>query len=146
MSGALHDVARAALPVAVVLLILAGAARCALALELDDARTAYVARQYLPALSTWCLVAIGVNAVALGGAGEIGAAPLALAFGVGAAAVLVRAPEAQAPAGEAERPVPAARAPAAAPETQPAEPAPPPPRRVGDGPAGGPPRPGPWRR
>src|SRR4051794_36640441 len=137
MSGALHDVARAALPVAVVLLILAGAARCALALELDDARTAHVARQYLPALSTWCLVAIGVYAVALGGAGEIGAAPLALAFGVGAAGVRVRAREAEVPVAEAPvpEPPPADPAPAAAPAG-----------RLWNEPAGDTPRTGLWSR
>jgi hypothetical protein len=93
MTGLLHDVARAALPVAAALLVCAGAARVALWMDLDDERLKYVARQYLPPLIGWCLGAVAVYAIALGGAGEAGLAALALAAGIGAAAVLLRAPD-----------------------------------------------------
>jgi hypothetical protein len=93
MTGVLHDVARAALPVATALLVCAVAARVALWADLDDERLTYVARQYLRPLSTWCLGAVAVYAITLGGAGEAGAAALALAAGIGAAAVLLRVPD-----------------------------------------------------
>ena len=93
MTGVLHDVARAALPVAAALLVVAGAARVVLWMDLDDERLHYVARQYLAPLSAWCLGAVAVYAIALGGAGEAGLAPLALAAAIGGAAVLLRAPE-----------------------------------------------------
>jgi hypothetical protein len=93
MTGVLHDVARAALPVAAALLVVAGAARVVLWMDLDDERLQYVARQYLAPLSAWCLGAVAVYAIALGGAGEAGLAPLAVAAGIGGAAVLLRAPE-----------------------------------------------------
>jgi hypothetical protein len=90
VTGLLHDVARAALPVASALLVVALAARVALWADLDDERLTYVARQYLAPLTTWCLGAVAVYAVALGGAGEAGVVPLALAGGIGAAAVVLR--------------------------------------------------------
>jgi hypothetical protein len=93
VTGFMHDVARAALPVAAALLVLAAAARVALWADLDDEKLVSVARQYLAPLSTWCLGAVGVYAVALGAAGEAGVVPLALAAGIGAAAMLLRAPE-----------------------------------------------------
>jgi hypothetical protein len=104
VTGVMHDIARAALPVAAALLVLAAAARVALWVDLDDEKVAYVARQYLAPLSTWCLGAVAVYAVALGAAGEAGVVPLALAAGIGGAAMLLRAPEEHAPQ-EAPRPV-----------------------------------------
>jgi hypothetical protein len=93
MTGLLHDVARAALPVATALLVVAVAARVALWADLDDERLTHTAREYLAPLTTWCLGAVAVYAVALGGAGEAGVLSLALAGGIGAAAVVLRVPD-----------------------------------------------------
>jgi len=102
----MHDVARAALPVAIGLLVLATTARAALWARLDDERVARLAAQYVEPLSTWCLVALAVHTLALGLAGEAHALRVALALALGAAAVVLRA------SGEAtERPTPSAAPP-----------------------------------
>jgi hypothetical protein len=85
MSALLHHISAAALPVAIGLLTATALARVALWLE--DADTRRLARQYLDPLSVWCLVAIGVHAVALAGAGDAGAGSLAIALAIAAAAV-----------------------------------------------------------
>ena len=91
-------IANAALPVAVVLLVLTATARGVLWARIDDATWQRAARQYLEPLSTWCLGATAVTVVALGAAGDLGAGmlvPLALA----AAASLLRSErKAEAPA------------------------------------------------
>ena len=97
------DVARASLPVALVLLIFAAAARAVVWSRIDDADAQRIARQYAEPLATWCLVAVATHALALGASGDADLLSLALPLGVGAAAVLLR------PTGEAERPAVAAR-------------------------------------
>ena len=121
----MSDVARASLPVAILLLVLAGSARAALWAQLDDPRLARLARQYLEPLSTWCLVAVATNLFAVSAAGKAGVLSLGVPLAVGAAALMLR------PAGEEE---PAAQA---APERAAARarfadrhPPPPPPARV----------------
>ena len=79
MSGVAHHVAGAALPVALGLLALALCARLALWAPADDARLRAAARAYLAPLCTWCLVATGVYAVALGATGEAGVLGFAVA-------------------------------------------------------------------
>jgi hypothetical protein len=108
MSAFLDDVARASLPVAVVLLCFAAVARAAIWAPIEHAGALRAARQYLEPLCTWCLVALVTYAVAVGGAGRGLMAlvpPLVLAF----VAVLLR------PAGEPAQAVePAAEAPSGA--------------------------------
>src|SRR4051794_38457330 len=126
MTGAFHHIAAASLPVALGLLVLAVVARGALWARPSDGRIERIAAGHLGPLSTWCLILIAVHAVALGGAGELGAGGLAVAVVIALAAVLLRAdgddaaaeeepgdtPDWAVPAGE--RPAPAAR-PGAAP-------------------------------
>jgi hypothetical protein len=108
MTAFMHDVARAALPVAIALLVLAATARAAMA-GIDDERARRLAAQYLEPLSTWCLVALATHTVALGLAGEAGALSVALPLALGAAAVVLLV------SGEpAERPAPAPAADTAA--------------------------------
>ena len=116
MTAFFHDVARASLPVAIALLILAATARAALWARLDDERARRLAAQHLEPLATWCLVALATHTLALGLAGEAGAFPVAVPLALGAAAVMLRA------SGEApERPaMPQAAAVAPAPATAPA--------------------------
>ena len=90
MSGFAHDVATASLPVAIGLCVLAGVARLGLWAQVDDVRVHDVARQYLGPLTTWCLVAVAVNSLAVGAAGDAGVLTLALPAILGAAAVLLR--------------------------------------------------------
>src|SRR5215210_4911502 len=90
MSAFLADVARASLPVAIVLLVLAAAARGVVWAELDHAEARRVARRYLEPLATWCLVAVGVHVLALGAAGDADLLSLVLPLGAGAAAVALR--------------------------------------------------------
>jgi hypothetical protein len=124
MTAVMHDVARASLPVAIALLILASTARAALAARLDDERASRLAAQYLEPLATWCLVALATHTLALGLAGEAGALSVALPLALGAAAVILRvsgeAPERPA----ATRAATVAPAPAAAPGAAPAPAAP----------------------
>jgi hypothetical protein len=94
MSEALHHVTRAALPVAILLLSFAFAARALLWAEIDHTPARRIAQQYLVPLSTWCLIATGVYTLALGlrGDAELIAFVVPVAIGV-AAAVLRPAPE-----------------------------------------------------
>ena len=64
MSAFLGDVASAALPVAIALLLAAAAACGVLWVEVDGARAQRQARLYLEPLSTWCLIALAVYVVA----------------------------------------------------------------------------------
>jgi hypothetical protein len=119
----MSDVAVASLPVAIGLLVLAAAARAVVWADARDERLARVARDHLGPLSTWCLILIAVHAVALGGAGELGAGNGGLSLIIAAAAVLLRsegaaeeepdedAPEwaRAAPADDEPRPAPAPR-------------------------------------
>ena len=90
MTAFLHDVARAALPVAIGLLTCAAAAAAVLWSRFDDAQAQRLARQYLEPLSTWCLVALATHTLALGAAGEASVLSLVLPLALGAAAVLLR--------------------------------------------------------
>jgi len=90
MTAFMHDVARAALPVAIGLLVCAAAAAAVLWSRFDDAQAQRLARQYLEPLSTWCLVALATHTLALGAAGEASVLSLVLPLALGAAAVLVR--------------------------------------------------------
>jgi hypothetical protein len=144
MSGLMHDVARAALPVAIGLLLLAAAARALLAAPVEDAPARRLARLCLEPLSTWCLAALAVYAVALGAAGEMsgGSLVLALALGAAAAALWFMSDAGDtAPAEPARRPA-AAHAPRRPPRPQP-DPAPVPPPPGGSMPSGEPTPPGP---
>jgi hypothetical protein len=128
MTAFMHDVARASLPVAIGLLILAATARAALWANLDDERARRLAAQYLEPLATWCLVALATHTLALGLAGEASALAVALPLALGAVAVVLRvsgeAPERPAAAPVAARTAaPAAPAPAAAAAPAPTAPA-----------------------
>ena len=122
MTAFMHDVARAALPVAIGLLVCALAAAAVLWSRFDDAQAQRLARQYLEPLSTWCLVALATHTLALGAAGEASVLSLVLPLALGAAAVLLRvAPEQEtaAPAAERARPHATAARPAAPARTAP---------------------------
>lgn len=90
MTGLMHHVAIAALPIAIGLVALALGAWGALAAQLDDADTVRLARTYLEPLSTWALVAIGVHALALLAAGDAGGLAVAFALLLAAGAVALR--------------------------------------------------------
>jgi TctA family transporter len=111
----MSDIARASLPVAIVLLILTTVAHGALLAPIDDARARLVARRYLEPLSTWCLVALGTHTLALIAAGSAGVFSLVVAVVLGVAAVLLRSVnETNEPAGdepETFAPAPAAPVP-----------------------------------
>ena len=111
MSELFTDVARAALPVGVALLLFAAVARGVLWAQLDDARAQRLARQYLEPLSTWALIALGVDLFASAASGDAGLTALALPVVLGVAAVLLR-PVGSAPAAPAAPPAPATTAPA----------------------------------
>jgi uncharacterized membrane protein len=87
MSTLMHDIARAALPVAVALLILAVAARTVLWVKIDD-YTTRLARDYVEPLASWCLIALMVYALARVAAGEGSALALALPLVLGVVALL----------------------------------------------------------
>jgi len=124
-----HAVASATLPVAIVLLLLAAAARVAVWQHIGGAEER-LARAYLEPLALWCLGALAVHVVAVGAAGEAGVVSVGVPVILGVVAALLH------PAGEAvardaleadERPPAAARArtasaPAAAPAPAPAAP------------------------
>ena len=130
MSTFFHDVASATVPVAIVLLLLAAAARVAVWQHIGGAEER-LARAYLEPLALWCLGALAVHVLAVGAAGEAGVVSVGVPVILGVVAALLH------PAGEAvardaleadERPpaaapAPAASAPAAAPAPAPAEPA-----------------------
>jgi hypothetical protein len=115
----MHDVAAAALPVAVGLVALAVTARAVIAVELDHAAARRLAAQYLEALSVWALAAVATHVLALGLAGEVGVGSLIVAIGLGVAAVLARTTAAEPEAAPApvapEAPPPTPGAPAAEP-------------------------------
>jgi len=90
MTTFMHDVARAALPVAIGLLTCTAAAAAVLWSRFDDAQAQRLARQYLEPLSTWCLVALATHTLALGAAGEASVLSLVLPLALGAGAVLLR--------------------------------------------------------
>jgi hypothetical protein len=116
VSALLHDVARASLPVAIALLVLTAAARAVLWLRIDELEG--VARQYLEALGTWCLIAVATYTLSASAAGDAGALSLAVSLALGAAAVLLRSAPAPSPRAEPQKP-PAV---VAAPESAPARP------------------------
>ena len=70
MSTLFHSAASAALPVAIVLLVLGASARAVLWAQIDDPRWARIARQYLAPLSTWSVAAFITYALTLVAAGE----------------------------------------------------------------------------
>jgi hypothetical protein len=87
MSDAFHHIAAASLPVAIGLVVLTAIARALV----NDERLGRIAREHIGALSTWCLMLVAVHAVALGGAGALGAGSVGVTLVIGAAAVLLRA-------------------------------------------------------
>jgi len=116
MTPYLDDVARATLPVAIVLVILAAAARGVIWARLDDARAQRLARHYGEPLAIWGLAAITVHALALALSATADTLSLILLLLVAIpAAVLLR------PVGEIREEAPAARRPR--PETPAPEPA-----------------------
>jgi hypothetical protein len=121
MSALLHDVAGAALPVAIVLLLLAAAARVAVGQRIGGTEER-LARAYLEPLALWCLGALAVHVVAVAAAGDAGLVSVGVPLILAAVAALLP------PAGEAvarqafsagERP-PATASTAAAPAPAPA--------------------------
>jgi hypothetical protein len=112
VTGLLHDIARAALPVAIALLVCAAAARAAL--KVDDEPTRRMARLYLPPLAGWCVAAATVDAAALLAGGDAGFGSVLLAIGVGAAGGLLM------PAPTPSAPPPPAATPTAPPPADPA--------------------------
>ncbi len=121
----MSDVARASLPVAILLLVLTGTARAALWAQLDDPRAMRLARQYLEPLSTWCLVAVATNLFAVSAAGKAGVLSLGLPLALGAAALMLRPTgEEEQPAGVKPEPPRRAATPVAPPAPAPAAPAP----------------------
>jgi hypothetical protein len=89
MSAFFADVASAALPVAIALLVAAAAACGVLWIEVDNARARRLARLYLEPLGTWCLIALATYVVAHIAAGG-GLLILFLPLGLAILAVLLR--------------------------------------------------------
>jgi hypothetical protein len=113
MSGFLHDVAAASLPIAITLLLLGALARGVLASRTDDAELRELAAAYVGPFSLFCLVAAGVHLVGLLGSGDGGGLAIALGLAIAAGAVALRPTDAT----RAAAAVPAAApAPAPAPE------------------------------
>ncbi|MDA0173803.1 hypothetical protein OJ998_32175, partial [Solirubrobacter taibaiensis] len=90
MSDLFHSAASAALPVAIVLLVLGASARGVLWAQIDDPRWVRIARQYLAPLSTWAVAGFITYALALVAAGEAATGPLALALVLAVAAAVIR--------------------------------------------------------
>src|SRR4051812_34839077 len=104
----MSEIAHAALPVIVALLILTVAARAVLFTKVDDDLTRF-AREHLEALSSWCLIGLVVYGLALAAAGELGVVSFLIAVAMGVVAVLARSlPEAPEPAPEVPVEPPAA--------------------------------------
>lgn len=82
--------ATAALLVAIGLLVLAASACVVQMTPVEDERLRRLARLYLDPLSTWCLAAVVVHALATVAAGDIVALKLVLPIGIGVAAFLLR--------------------------------------------------------
>jgi len=89
-----HDVASATVPVAIVLLLLAAAARVAVWQHIGGAEER-LARAYLEPLALWCLGALAVHVLAVGAAGEAGVVSVGVPVILGVVAALLH------PAGEA---------------------------------------------
>jgi hypothetical protein len=119
MSGVMHAVAAAALPVATGLVVLAVAARGIIAVRLEHAAAQRLAAQYVDALGVCALAAVATYVLAVGLAGELGPGSLILAVALGVAAVLARSMP-----GEAEQTAPAPTAAKAPPSPAPARDAP----------------------
>jgi hypothetical protein len=119
MTEALHHVTRAALPVAVLLLSFALAARALLWAELDHAPARRIARQYLEPMSTWCLIATGVYTLALALRNDAELIAFVVPVAITAGAVLLRPASERAADEQAER--------------EPVAPAPPPPPAPAEG-------------
>jgi hypothetical protein len=118
MTPYLDDLARATLPVAAVLVILAAAARAVLWARLDDERAQRLARRSAEPLAIWGLAAITVHALALALSATADALSLILLLLVALpAALLMRAPAEprEAPRPRPERPAPVAPQPEARP-------------------------------
>jgi hypothetical protein len=94
MSALFHDVAIAALPVAIVLLLLAAAARIAVGQSVGGTEER-LARAYLEPLALWSVGAFAVHVVAIGAAGEAGVVSVGVPLVLGVVAALLH------PAGEA---------------------------------------------
>src|SRR5262245_48457799 len=103
MTEVLHHVTRAALPVAILLLSFALAARLVLWAEIDHAPARRIARQYLDPLCIWCLVATGVYTVALALRNDAELIAFVVPVAIAAGAVLLR--PAREPAAEEPQPV-----------------------------------------
>ena len=88
MSTFFHDVASAALPVAIVLLLLAVAARAAVWQRIGGAEERF-ARTYLEPLALWCLGALAVHVLAVGAAGEAGVVSVGVPVVLGVVAALL---------------------------------------------------------
>ena len=86
----MSTVAHAALIVSLVLLLLAAVACGVQMTQVKDAQAQRLARLYLEPLSTWCLAAVVVYALALVASGNSQALSLALPVGLGVAAALLR--------------------------------------------------------
>src|SRR5215212_4230502 len=99
----LDKIATASLPVAVGLFILAALARAALWPGAGDTR---VAEEYLEPLATWCLIAVVVHTVALGGVGDLSVGNLALPVVLALGAALLRPSPAEAPPSRPAEPEP----------------------------------------
>jgi hypothetical protein len=90
VSDLFHSASSAALPVAIVLLVLGASARGVLWAQIDDPRWVRIARQYLAPLSTWSVAAFITYALTLVAAGEAATGPLALALVLAVAAAVIR--------------------------------------------------------
>jgi hypothetical protein len=119
MSEALHHITRAALPVAILLLSFAFAARALLWAEIDHTPARRIAQQYLVPLSTWCLIATGVYTLALGLRGDAELIAFVVPVAIGVAAAALR----PAPERSADEPEDEAAAPAPSPQPTPPTPA-----------------------
>jgi Na+-transporting methylmalonyl-CoA/oxaloacetate decarboxylase gamma subunit len=99
----MSEIAHAALPVVVALLILAVAARVVLWTQVDDDLTRF-AREHLEALSSWCLIGLVVYGLALAAAGELSVLSFIVAVVMGVVAVLARNVPEEKPAPESAPP------------------------------------------
>jgi hypothetical protein len=104
------SVPTASLAVAIALVLAAGVAR--VLVFADDRALRRTAQLYLQPLCTWCLIAVVVHGVALGAAGTVSVAGIALMLLIAAAAVALPIGDAPQEPAEAE------------PETPPPPPAP----------------------
>jgi hypothetical protein len=90
VSNLFHSASAAALPVAIVLLVLGASVRGVIWAQIDDPRWVRIARQYLAPLSTWSVAAFITYALTLVAAGEAATGPLALALVLAVAAAVIR--------------------------------------------------------